>query len=89
MQAGDVGQLLRVTLQLMFKLSGPPLAVGMAVGLVVSLLQAVTQVHEPTVAFVPKVVAIGITLTLVGGFMMTQLDDFAHLIFDGIVAVGG
>jgi len=80
---------LHATLLLMLKLSGPPLGVGMAVGLVVSLLQAVTQVHEPTVAFVPKVVAIGLTLTLVGGFMMTQLDDFARLIFDGIVAAGG
>jgi flagellar biosynthetic protein FliQ len=89
MQAGDVGQLLRVTLQLMFKLSGPPLAVGMAVGLVVSLLQAVTQVHEPTVAFVPKVVAIGFTLTLIGGFMLTQLTDFAHLIFDSLIKAGG
>ncbi len=89
MQAGDVGQLLHATLLLMLKLSGPPLAVGMAVGLAVSLLQAVTQVHEPTVAFVPKVVAIGFTLTLVGGFMMTQLDDFARLIFDSIVATGG
>ena len=89
MQANDVGRLLHATLRLMLKLSGPPLGVGMAVGLVVSLLQAVTQVHEPTVAFVPKVVAIGLTLTLVGGFMMTQLDDFARLIFDGIVAAGG
>ncbi len=89
MQAGDVGQLLHATLLLMLKLSGPPLAVGMAVGLVVSLLQAVTQVHEPTVAFVPKVVAIGFTLTLVGGLMMTQLDDFAHLVFASIVAAGG
>ena len=89
MQANDVGRLLHATLLLMLKLSGPPLGVGMAVGLVVSLLQAVTQVHEPTVAFVPKVVAIGVTLTLVGGLMMTQLDDFAHLVFDSIVAAGG
>jgi flagellar biosynthetic protein FliQ len=89
MQEADVGVLLQAALLLILKLCGPPLAVGMAVGLVVSLLQAVTQVHEATVAFVPKVLAIGITLTLVGGFMLTQLTDFTHLVFDRIVAVGG
>ena len=89
MQAGDIGQLLHTTLLLMLKLSGPALAVGMVVGLVVSLLQAVTQIHEPTVAFVPKVVAIGFTLTLIGGFMMAQLTDFTHVIFDSLIAAGG
>jgi flagellar biosynthetic protein FliQ len=89
MQNGDVGLLLQAALLLILKLCGPPLVVGMAVGLLVSLLQAVTQIHEATVAFVPKVLAIGLTLTLVGGFMMTQLSDFTRLVFDHMVAAGG
>jgi flagellar biosynthetic protein FliQ len=89
MPDSDVGMLLHQALLLILKMCGPPLAVGMAVGLVVSLLQAVTQIHEATVAFVPKVLAIGLTLTLIGGFMMTQLTDFTHLVFDRIVAAGG
>ena len=89
MPDSDVGLLLNAALLLILKLCGPPLAVGMAVGLVVSLLQAVTQVHEATVAFVPKVLAIGLTLTLVGGFMLTQLTDFTHLVFDHLIAAGG
>ena len=89
MPDNDVGMMLHEALLLILKLSGPPLAVGLVVGLVVSLLQAVTQVHEATVAFVPKVLAIGVTLTLIGGFMLAQLTDFTHLVFDHIVAAGG
>lgn len=89
MPHSDAGLMLHAALLLILKLSGPPLAVGMVVGLVVSLLQAVTQIHEATVAFVPKVLAIGLTLTLVGGFMMGQLTDFTRLVFDRVVAAGG
>ena len=59
MQDSDVGLLLREALLLCLELGGPPLTAALAVGLVVSLLQAVTQINEPTLAFVPKVVAIG------------------------------
>ena len=50
--------------------AGPPLGVALAVGLVVSLLQAVTQINEETLAFVPKVLAIGVALVLSGPFML-------------------
>ncbi len=89
MPPNDAALLLHAALVLILKLCGPPLAVGMAVGLVVSLLQAVTQIHEATVAFVPKVLAIGLTLTLTGSYMMAQLTDFTHLVFDHMIAVGG
>ena len=89
MQNHDVAQILNAALLLIVKLSGPPLAVAMVVGLVVSLVQAVTQVHEATIAFVPKVLAIGLTLMLTGGFMLAQLTDFARLIFDRLIVAGG
>jgi flagellar biosynthetic protein FliQ len=89
MQDGDVGLLLRDALLLILKLGGPPLAVAMLVGLVMSLLQAVTQINEATLAFVPKVLAIGLALLLTGGFMMAQLVDFTRLVFDRVVAAGG
>ncbi len=89
MPTNDAALVLHAALLLILKLCGPPLAVGMAVGLVVSLLQAVTQIHEATVAFVPKVLAIGLTLTLVGSYMMAQLTDFTRLVFDHIIAAGG
>jgi len=89
MQDGDVGLLLRDALLLILKLGGPPLAVAMLVGLILSLLQAVTQINEATLAFVPKVLAIGLALMLTGGFMLAQLTDFTRLVFDRIVAAGG
>ena len=88
MQAGDVGMLLHEALLLILKLGGPPLAVALLVGLLMSLLQAVTQINEATLAFVPKVLAIGLALMLAGGFMLEQLADFTRLLFDRIVAAG-
>ena len=89
MQAGDVGLLLREALLLILKLGGPPLGVALLVGLVMSLLQAVTQINEATLAFVPKVLVIGLVLMLTSGFMLAQLSDFTRLLFDRVVAVGG
>jgi flagellar biosynthetic protein FliQ len=89
MQEGDVGGLLREAMLVVLKLSGPPLAIGLAVGLVMSLVQAVTQINEQTLSFVPKLLAIGAALLVLGGFMMTTLRDFAQLVFDHLVAVGG
>jgi len=71
------------------KLGGPPLGVALAVGIVVSLVQTVTQVHEQTVSFVPKLAAIVFTLVVLGPYMGDTLTDFAHLVFDRLVAVGG
>ncbi len=89
MQEGDVGALVRDAFMVMLKLGGPPLVAAMAVGLVVSLFQAVTQISEQTLAFVPKVAAVAATLVLLGGFMDATLADFTRLMFDRLVAVGG
>ena len=59
------------------------------VGLVVSFIQAVTQINESTLAFLPKVVAIGVALMMLGPFMAATLYAFSHQIFDRIVTIGG
>ncbi len=84
----EVGALLREAVAVVLKLGGPPLLAGLAVGLVMSLVQAVTQVHEQTVAFVPKIVAVVATVLLLGPFMFSTLSDFARLVFDRIVEIG-
>ncbi|MBN8890822.1 MAG: flagellar biosynthetic protein FliQ [Acetobacteraceae bacterium SCN 69-10] len=89
MQEADVAAMLRDSMMVVLKLGGPVLMVALATGLVMSLLQAATQINEQTLAFVPKVLAIGATLALSGAFMMSTLSDFAHRIFDTMVAVGG
>lgn len=88
MPGDDVGALLRETMIVVLKLGGPPLMAALAVGIVMSLLQAVTQINEQTVAFVPKVLVIAGALMLLGPFMLLTLTDFAHMLFDRLVAVG-
>ena len=58
MNDADIALLLRDGMLVMLKLGGPPLLVALAVGLLVALLQAVTQINEATLAFVPKVLAL-------------------------------
>lgn len=89
MQEDDVALMLRETTLLMLKLGGPILLAALAVGLVMSLLQAATQINEQTLAFVPKVIAIGAAVAFTGSFMLGALTDFAHLIFDRIIQAGG
>jgi flagellar biosynthetic protein FliQ len=88
MQEGDVGTLLREAMLVVLKLSLPPLGIGLAVGLLMSLVQAVTQINEQTLSFVPKALAIGLALTILGPFMLTTLGDFQRHLLDRIVAVG-
>jgi flagellar biosynthesis protein FliQ len=89
MQEGDIAATLHEMLIVALKMGGPPLLVGLAVGLIVSLIQTVTQIQEQTLVFVPKVIAISLTLALLGAFMMSTLADFSTHIFDRLVAVGG
>jgi flagellar biosynthetic protein FliQ len=89
MNNADLAFLLRDSMLVMLKLSGPPLLVALVVGLVISLFQAVTQIHEATLAFVPKALALGIALLLLGPFMLATLTGYAHLLFDRIIMVGG
>jgi flagellar biosynthetic protein FliQ len=89
MHEGEVGALVRDAFTVILKVGGPPLLASLAVGLMMSLLQAITQINEQTLAFVPKVAAVAATLLLLGGFMMTTLSDFARLIFDQLIAAGG
>ena len=84
----DLAALLRDAMLVMLKLGGPPLMVALVVGLVISLVQAITQIHEVTISFVPKVLAIGMTLLLMGPFMLATLSSYAHLLFDRIITIG-
>jgi flagellar biosynthetic protein FliQ len=61
--------------------SGPVLIVGMVVGLIISILQATTQIQEQTLSFVPKLIAVFLTLILTGNFMINILLEFVRYIF--------
>jgi len=81
--------LLRDAMLVMLKLGGPPLLVALAVGLVVALLQAITQINEATLAFVPKVAALCLALVLLGPFMLATLTGYTNALLDRMIAIGG
>ncbi len=89
MNDADIAMLLRDGMLVMLKLGGPPLLATLVVGLLVALMQAITQINEATLAFVPKVLALGATLILLGPFMVATLSSYTHLLLDRLVAVGG
>jgi flagellar biosynthesis protein FliQ len=60
------------------KLGGPVLGVALLIGLLVGILQAVTQVQEMTLTFVPKIVAIGLTVLACGSWMLRSLAGFTE-----------
>lgn len=68
----------------LLKVAGPVLLIALIVGLVVSIIQAATQIQEQTLSFVPKLLAIILSLVLMGNFMMNSLIEFTESIFQTI-----
>jgi len=89
MNDADIAMLLRDGMLVMLKLGAPPPLATLVVGLLVALVQAITQINEATLAFVPKVLALGAALVLLGPFMVATLTSYTHLLLDRLVAVGG
>lgn len=65
-------------------ISGPVLLVSVIVGVLISLVQAVTQVHEQTLTFLPKLLAICAVFAISGGWMLEQTVAYAQRSFDRI-----
>ena len=85
----DIVELIRLTFTLILKLSGPPLVVALTIGLLVAMLQAITQINEATLVFIPKLLAIGAVILFMGVSMYGSLADFTLFLIDRMVADGG
>jgi flagellar biosynthesis protein FliQ len=72
----------RQALTISAKLALPILLAALVVGTIISLLQAVTQVQEMTLTFVPKVLAIATVLMLSGGWMLNELVEFTRRLYE-------
>lgn len=64
--------------------SGPLLILALAVGLLVSIFQATTQIQEQTLAFIPKIVAVLVGLVFFGPWMLTSMMEFTANIFQNL-----
>lgn len=79
----------RVAMEHLVQVAAPILLVALVVGLAVSLLQAVTQINEATLSFVPKLLAVLATLGIAGPWMMSVLVDWIREVITNIpMAVG-
>ncbi len=74
----------RQTLYLALILTAPPVGTAMVVGLLISLLQATTQVQEQTLTFVPKLIVVALVLAFVGPWSFFQLVSFTSNLFQSI-----
>ena len=82
-----VQEVSREAIWVMLKVGAPVMGVALLVGLIVSLLQALTQVQEMTLTFVPKIIAIFLTFLVVTPFMLTTLVDFTQSVFARIAGL--
>ena len=77
----------RQGLEIMLVVAAPLLVVALVVGLLVSILQAVTQINETTLSFLPKLLSIALALVLAGPWMLTLLTDYLRRVFAGVADV--
>ncbi len=81
MDTAVVTDVLRSALIVALKLAGPMLVLSMAVGVIVAIFQAVTQIHEQTISFILKLVVVVAVLLIGGGWMMQTLQEYTQELF--------
>lgn len=81
MTNGEVADLMYEVFVMAVQLAGPLLIISMLVGILISIIQAATQIHEQTITFVPKLLVIGVILVFTGSSMLESLQDFTVRLF--------
>ena len=81
MDTDQITTVLREGVWVAIKLGGPMLILSMAVGVLIAIFQAVTQIHEQTLSFIFKLTVVVIVLLVGGGWMMETLLDYARSLF--------
>ena len=81
-------ELLKLAFYQIILTAGPLLAVALAVGLVIGIIQAATTINEMTLSFVPKLVIVVLTFALLSNFMLISLTDYFSFIFDRVAGLG-
>ncbi|MFN3635861.1 MAG: flagellar biosynthetic protein FliQ [Rhizobium rhizophilum] len=84
MNEADALDILQAAIWTIIVASGPAVAAGMIVGVTIALIQALTQVQEMTLTFVPKILAIMITIGISAPFVGAQINLFTNLVFSRI-----
>jgi flagellar biosynthesis protein FliQ len=85
MTEADVLDVLREGIYVLILTAAPAMIVSLTVGIIVSLFQALTQIQEPTLTFVPKMLAMLLTLIITLPFMINMLIDYTHKLNERII----
>jgi flagellar biosynthetic protein FliQ len=85
MTPADAVDIARDAIVVALKLGGPIMLLALVIGLVISLFQALTQIQETTLTYVPKIVAILLAMVLMLPFMLQTLTSFTERLFDRII----
>ena len=84
MNATDVLEVVRESIIVTLKIGGPIMIISLVVGLVISLFQALTQIQEMTLTFVPKIIAIFVAIAISGSFIGEQMLAFTQNVYSHI-----
>lgn len=80
----DALDLMRLALTTVILGSAPAVGAAMAVGVVVALFQALTQVQEATLTFVPKIIAVFVVVLITGGWVVSEIQSFTQNTYDTV-----
>ena len=81
MSAEQVMEIMKEAMLVAFEIAGPLLIISIAVGLLVAIFQAATQIHEQTLTFVPKLTVIALVLLALGSWMSKVMNEFVVELF--------
>ena len=84
MTPGTVMEIGRQAIEVTLLIAGPVLLTALAVGLIISIFQAATQINEATLSFIPKLVAAFLILLLAGPWMLQLMVDYIRRLFESI-----
>ena len=79
----------RTALEITVLVASPVLLVTLAVGLAISVFQAATQINDPSLSFIPKVLAVLVTFALAGPWMLTVMTDYMRRVLTNLPGVIG
>ena len=79
----------RTALEITILVASPVLLVTLVVGLMVSVFQAATQINDPSLSFIPKILAVLLTFALAGPWMLTVMTDYMRRVLTGLPGIIG
>ena len=84
MTSDTVMSMTYMAMKVALSMAGPLLLVTLLVGLVISIFQAATQINEMTLSFIPKLLAVGIALVLLGPWLISTMVDYMRMLFTSL-----